>query len=578
MTEHDGAIVGRQTVRQHGPAARRFNVMVVADGFRAADQAAFATGVVQFVNTLFATPPFDIYRTAINVYRLDVTSTDTGADDPAGDPCGGTGAVARTFFDSTFCFRRQTHRLLAGDDDRIVAAAKAALPETHQVMLLVNSTQYGGSGGKAATFSLHPDSAGIAIHEMGHSSFHLADEYPTYEKCGVPDPAHESYTGNELGQVNLTKSTVWASVKWHDLLTVPDTALPTLSNPNCAQCDDRPNPLGPKDVGAYSGGGYFHCGIYRPTYNCKMKDLAAPFCPVCHKQISGTLSRFAHRPEEVSREGWSLGWTHFVPFDLAGVCHMLSYKQQSGGVSIDRLRADASGWDNTMGSTWGGKWTGITALKSTAGAHLLLYRASTGSAELDDVSADGADVTTRWTANWTTGWTHFAPFTMGGNQFLLSYKQATGSVAIDQLLPDGSGFKNTMGSTWSSGWTHFVPLSTGPRQQLLLYDTAAGRAQLCGISPDGQDVTTTANFTWSPGWTAFTPFTRFGDTFYVAYRAGDGLMSVDRVRPDGTGVDTLLYRNWQPGWTLFAALHIGDEPYEVAYKGADGTAAIDHIW
>jgi hypothetical protein len=577
MTDIDGTVVGRQTVRQHGPATRRFNLVVVADGFRAADQAAFSSGVVRFANTLFSTPPFDIYRTAINVYRLDVASTDVGADDPAGPPCTGTGAVARTFFDASFC-SGGLPRLLGAPTDRILAAAKSALPEVTQTLLLVNSQTYGGSGGPVATFSLHPASTQIGIHELGHSAFGLADEYPYWEGCGVVEPTHQSYTGTEPAEVNVTASTTWTALKWHDLLTVADATLPTLKNPDCAQCVTRPNPLAVKDVAAYDGGQYFRCGIFRPSYDCKMNHLTAPFCAVCTKRISEFLAHFAHRAEEVLREGWSLGWTHFVPFDLAGVCHLLSYKQQTGAVSIDRLRGDASGWDNTMGSTWGGQWTHLAALRSTAGQHLLLYRQSTGKAELDDVSADGADVTTRWTGQWTTGWTHFAPFTMGGNQFVLSYKQATGSVSIDQLLPNGSGFKNTMGSTWSSGWTHFIPLTTGTVQQLLLYDTAAGRAQLCTISPDGHDVTTTANLNWSPGWTAFTSFTRFGDTFYVAYRNGDGLMSVDRVRPNGSGVDTLLYRNWQPGWTLSAALHIGDEPYAVAYKAADGTAAIDHIW
>lgn len=581
MTIFDGAVVGRQTVRGHGPATRRFNLIVVADGFRDVDQAAFTSGVAQFARTLFATPPFDIYRTAINVYRLDTTSLQAGADDPSGPPCGGTGAVVRTLFDSTFCSDVKLRRALGQSRDakrRILAAAAAALPERRCTMVLVNSSLPGGTGGEVATFSLHAESANAAIHELCHTAFDLVDEYPYLAGCDTVEPTQNAYMGPEPAHANVTASTAWATIKWHDLLTVADTTLPTMQNPDATHCDERPNPLAASDIGAYEGGGTFHSGIYRPSYDCKMNHLPAPLCAVCRKQISTRLADFAHRPEEVLREGWSLGWTQFVPFDLAGVCHMLSYKQATGGVSIDRLRGDASGWDNTMGSTWGGKWTSIAALQSEAGQHLLLYRQSTGRAELDDVGTDGANVTTQWSAQWSTGWTHFAPFKMGGNQFLLSYKQGTGSVSIDQLLSNGSGFKNTMGSTWSSGWTHFLPLTTGSTQRLLLYDTVVGRAQLCTISPDGQNVTTTANLTWSPGWTAFTPFRRFGDSFYVGYRKGDGLMFVDRVRPDGSGLDTMLYRNWQPGWTVFAPLHIGDEPYEVAYKGGDGTAVIDHIW
>ena len=578
MTAGDGTIVGRQTISDHGPAARRFNLIVLADGFQAGvDQTTFATAVTQFANSLFATPPFDIYRTAINVYRLNVTSTDVGADDPSGPPCTGTGTTARTFFDATFCLSGLP-RLLGAPTGRVLAAAAAALPEKHHTLLLVNTPQYGGSGGAVATFSLDPTSTQIGIHELGHSAFGLADEYPYWVGCGTTEPTHQTYAGVEPAEPNVTKNTAWPSVKWHASLNVSDTTLPTLKNPNCTTCDTRPNPLAADAVAAYDGARYFRCNIFRSSFDCKMNHLPAPFCAVCRNRISSFLSDFAHRPEEVLRETWTLGWTHFVPFDLGGVSHLLSYKLGTGGVSIDRLRGDASGWDKTMGSTWGGQWTGIAALRSSVGQHLLLYRESTGKAELDDVSADGADVTTRWQAAWTTGWTNFEPFTMGGQQFLLSYKKATGSVTIDRLRADGSTFDNTMGSTWSPGWTHLVPLATGSTQRLLLYDKANGRAQLCTISPDGQDVTTNVEPTWSPGWSAFVPFTRFGDSFYVSYRSSDGLMSVDRVRPDGSNVETLLFRKWKPGWTLFAPLHIGDEPYEIAYKAADGTAALDHIW
>ena len=37
---------------------------------------------------------------AINVFRVNVSSTDSGADDPVSG--GGTGATARTYFDSSF--------------------------------------------------------------------------------------------------------------------------------------------------------------------------------------------------------------------------------------------------------------------------------------------------------------------------------------------------------------------------------------------------------------------------------------------------------------------------------------------
>ena len=45
---------------------------------------------------------------------------------------------------------------------------------------VVNSTIYGGSGGSVGTYSLAGGATEIAIHEMGHTAFGLADEYPYY--------------------------------------------------------------------------------------------------------------------------------------------------------------------------------------------------------------------------------------------------------------------------------------------------------------------------------------------------------------------------------------------------------------
>jgi hypothetical protein len=45
-------------------------------------------------------------------------------------------------------------------------------------------------------------------------------------------------------------------------------------------------------VGAFEGARYFHCGIYRPEFNCKMRVLSLPFCAVCQRRIRQTLTPF----------------------------------------------------------------------------------------------------------------------------------------------------------------------------------------------------------------------------------------------------------------------------------------------
>src|SRR5262249_24573251 len=121
--------------------------------------------------------PFDELSPAINVFRVNVSSTDSGADDPAS--AGGTGATARTYFDATFG-ANGIRRLLVCNSTTALQVAAAQVPEFTAVMVVVNSTVYGGSGGGVATSSLATGATEIAIHETGHTAFGLADEYPYY--------------------------------------------------------------------------------------------------------------------------------------------------------------------------------------------------------------------------------------------------------------------------------------------------------------------------------------------------------------------------------------------------------------
>ena len=94
MGTSDGTVLGSTKIVDAGPATQRWNVVIVSEGYRSIEMAQFATDAQQFANTLLATAPFDRLRKAINVFRVDVTSTDSGARDPT--KCGGTGAKPKT--------------------------------------------------------------------------------------------------------------------------------------------------------------------------------------------------------------------------------------------------------------------------------------------------------------------------------------------------------------------------------------------------------------------------------------------------------------------------------------------------
>ncbi|ULT22222.1 M64 family metallopeptidase [Sphingobacterium sp. E70] len=70
------------------------------------------------------------------------------------------------------------HRLVVPQkNERIEEVLKTHIPNYTQVVILVNSPFYGGSGGKWATSTVNFKSNDIAVHEIGHSFAQLADEY-----------------------------------------------------------------------------------------------------------------------------------------------------------------------------------------------------------------------------------------------------------------------------------------------------------------------------------------------------------------------------------------------------------------
>ena len=78
--------------------------------------------------------------------------------------------------------------------------------------------------------------AEIALHEMGHTAFGLADEYEYYAGCGSGETDRNAYVGGEPVELNVTLDAGSATIKWKAWLTSPADALPTTTNANCAQC------------------------------------------------------------------------------------------------------------------------------------------------------------------------------------------------------------------------------------------------------------------------------------------------------------------------------------------------------
>lgn len=97
------------------------------------------------------------------------------------------------------------------------------------------------------------------------------------------------------------------------------------------------------------------------------------------------------------------------------------------------LRADGSGFDNTMTSTWSADWSSLVPMAISGRQFLLSYKASTGEMALDRVRPDGSGVDTLLSRIWAKDWSIFSPFVLGGVPHQLVYRATDGTAATDKI-------------------------------------------------------------------------------------------------------------------------------------------------
>lgn len=284
MSAADGSVRSTTQLVNNGPASRRWNLVIMSEGFKESQLKQFHTYAQAFVDKLAATVPFDEMWHAINVFRVDVASRDSGADHPV--TCRGGVTVhpvkVRTYFDARYCWSGDDERLLAGNEDLARTTAKAAVNSVTARLVIVNDTLYGGAGGTTAFFSLHPDASNIGLHELGHSAFKLEDEY---------GDAIQVWDAGEPPAANVTTITDRPRIKWHAKIH-PSTPLPTVTFDHMT--DESPVSRG--TVGLFEGGARTFRGIYHPEFDCRMNHLAAEFCSVCRDRIRFSLKPYLPVP------------------------------------------------------------------------------------------------------------------------------------------------------------------------------------------------------------------------------------------------------------------------------------------
>ncbi len=263
--------------------AGRYDIVIVAEGYTAAEQAKFFDDAARLNSFLFSREPFKANCDRFNVRAVFAPSRDAGPSQPAHGDWKNTAAASN--YDTFY-----TDRYLTTSSLRKVHDIIGTVP-FEQIILLVNTERYGG-GGIFNNITLatadHPFAPVVFVHEFGHSFAGLADEY---DYGTEEDPTYPYDT--EPWEPNIT-TLVDFSAKWEDMLPA-GIEIPTEPEALMKNYDIRRiwNTLNDKQkmeinskLGVYEGAGYRSKGVYRPVQECRMRiNECDDFCPVCQRAI-----------------------------------------------------------------------------------------------------------------------------------------------------------------------------------------------------------------------------------------------------------------------------------------------------
>ncbi|HBC77513.1 MAG TPA: peptidase M64 [Bacteroidales bacterium] len=258
--------VNAAVTRIYGPGDPRkcVDLAFIAEGYTKDEMGKFRDDVRKMADVLFSENPFNGYSDNINIWAVEAVSSDSGTDIP------GERIYNNTVLNSSF-YTFGTDRYLTTQDIKSVNDYAALVPHDN-IIVLINSTKYGGGGvynyysGTTAGHQLSPK---VFIHEFGHGFAGLADEY--YSSDVAYD---EFYPLNvEPWEPNIT-TMINFDLKWKNLVA-KETPMPT-----------SPDDKFRNSTGLFEGGGYSAKGIFRPEMDCRMKSNGSKgYCTVCREAV-----------------------------------------------------------------------------------------------------------------------------------------------------------------------------------------------------------------------------------------------------------------------------------------------------
>jgi hypothetical protein len=250
---------------RNGHEQKCIDIAILAEGYTEKEMNIFYQDAGIACESLFSHEPFKASKKKFNIVAVASPSADSGVSIPK------IKQWNHTAFDSHFS-TFYSDRYLMTNRVKAIHNALAGIPYEY-IIVLANTEKYGG-GGIYNTFTLtaahHPEFCSVIVHEFGHSFAGLADEY-CYDDDDASSRLYPQET--EPWEQNITTRVNFAS-KWKDMLP-ENTPVPT--------------PVNLKNkypTGIYEGGGYRAKGVYRPSFDCRMKTNEYPsFCSVCQRSM-----------------------------------------------------------------------------------------------------------------------------------------------------------------------------------------------------------------------------------------------------------------------------------------------------
>jgi len=302
---------------ENGKSASHVDIVILGDGYTAAEMDKFHRDVKSLTDELFTVEPFKSRKADFNVRAVETPSATSGVNKPH------PGVFNRTPLSMSYgAFDSERYAL--SYDNRTIRDVAASVPYDY-MFILINERTYGGGG----IFNLYSTVAAdnkfsryIFVHEFGHSFAALADEYYTSD-VSYQTPA----VTVEPWEPNVTALLDPASLKWKELVK-PGTPVPTpwsktefdnfsygiqkerraLRAANVPE--EQMEALFEREkkasleifsknkykdaTGAFEGGNYMQFGIYRSALDCIMFTRnKQEFCPACSKAISEVIDMYA---------------------------------------------------------------------------------------------------------------------------------------------------------------------------------------------------------------------------------------------------------------------------------------------